>query len=127
MSDQADIHPRHPGKGSATSLIAAEGSVPEEGGFIVFFPSGHHLAVGWRQPQPISPTLEASKKFAAEIIDKLLKADSDAARSDIERTNWPSVTAAIQRIILDWNGGIQARIGAQYAKAFGGDVTRLMH
>lgn len=131
MSDQpqpnGSLHPRHPGVGSSTSLIAAEGSAPEEGGFLIFFPSGHHLAVGWRQPQPITPTLEAAKTFAAKVVEQLLKANSDAARSDIDRTNWKSVVAAIQRIILDWNGGIQQRIGAQYAKAFGDDPTRLLH
>lgn len=120
------LHPRHPGRGKPTSLIAAESvdGEAEVGGFVVFFPSGATKVVGWRSAAPITPTLEAAKKYTANLIESLQKQGLD---SDIDRTNWVSVAAAIQRIILDWNGAVQVRIGAEMAKRFGGDVTRLMH
>jgi hypothetical protein len=120
------LHPRHPGRGSSTHLIAAEGvnGEAEVGGFLIFFPSGATKQVGWRQATPITPTLEASKQFASKVIESLMK---DGLQTDIDGTNWVSVTAAIQRVILDWNSVMQVRIGAEMAKRFGGDPTGLVH
>ncbi len=120
------IHPRHPGLGSSTSLIAAESidGDAEVGGLVIFFPSGHHIAVAWRSAAPINPTVEAAKKYAAEIIEKLVAANSSDAQSDIDRTNWVSVTAAIQRILLDFNDGIKGRIAAEMVRRFG-DPTKV--
>ena len=127
MSDDArndGLHPRHPGRGKGTHLIEAEGDSAEEGGFFIFFNSGATKVVRWREVNQITPTLEASKKYAAALIEALQKSGQV---DDIDSTNWASVTAAIQRIILDWNGKLARRVGAEMAKQFGGDVTRLMH
>lgn len=111
------LHPRHPGRGSPTSVIAAEAvdGSPEVGGFVVFLPSGATKVVGWRQASPITPTHEAAKDFTVEVVQQLLDANTEQARADIDATNWTSVVAAVQRIILDWNDGIQRRIGAKMA------------
>jgi hypothetical protein len=63
-------------------------------------PSGASKSVVWRQAAPIEPTLEAAKKCAAQIIEAL---SADARYDDMERTNWTSVVAAIQKIVMDWN------------------------
>lgn len=111
------LHPRHPGRGSPTSLIAAEAvdGSPEVGGFVIFFPSGATKVVGWRQASPITPTLDAAKEFTAKVLQQLLDADDEQARADFNATNWTSVAAAVQRIILDWNDGIQRRINTKMA------------
>jgi hypothetical protein len=109
------LHPRHPGRGCSTALIAAEGDKSERGGFFVFLPSGATRVVSWTAVQPITPTLEASKKYAAEVIESLLKA---GLQTDVDATNWASVTAAIQRIILDWNSSLKGRIGAEMVRRF---------
>ncbi len=112
------LHPNHPGKGCNTTLIAVESvdGNPEMGGFLVFLPSGATKQVRWRQVRPIQPTLDAAKEFTTKLVDSLLKADTPEARADVNGTNWTSVAAAVQRIILDWNDGIQQRIGARMAQ-----------
>lgn len=125
MSDphqtESTLHPRHPGRGCSTSLIAAEGDEPEKGGFFLFLPSGATKVISWHQVKPITPTLDAAKQYAAKIIESLQR---DGLADDIDRTNWASVTAAIQRVILDWNQAIGRRIGARMAREFGGPAAR---
>lgn len=111
------LHPRHPGIGHSTSLISAVGDEPEQGGFFVFLPSGRTKIIGWRSAAPITPTLEAAKKYAAQVVESLQK---EGAHDDIDRTNWTSVTAAVQRVILDFNDRIRLRIGDQMARQFAG-------
>lgn len=120
------LHPRHPGRGKPTSLIAAESAdgQAEVGGFVAFFPSGATKTVAWRSASPITPTLEAAKEYTAKLIETL---QADGLHSDLDRTNWVSVAAAVQRCIMDFNTVLQVRIGAEMAKRFGGDVTRLRH
>lgn len=112
------LHQRHPGRGCNTSLIPLEAvnGDPEVGGFLVFLPSGATKVISWRQVKPITPTLEAAKEFTAKVVDTLLKANTPESLADIEGTNWTSVAAAVQRIILDWNDRIQVRIGARMAQ-----------
>ena len=114
------LHPRHPGRGCSTSLIAAEGDEAEQGGFFIFLPSGATKMVGWRSVKPITPTIDAAKQYAAGVIESLQK---DGLLDDIDRTNWASVTAAIQRIILDWNDGSKRRIGEAWAR----EMRRAVH
>lgn len=111
------LHPRHPGRGKPTSLIAAEAvdDTPEVGGFFVFLPSGATKTIAWRSAQPITPTLEAAREWTTKIVEALLKANTAESAADIDATNWVSVVAAVQRIILDWNDRIQLRIGAKMA------------
>ena len=70
------------------------------GGFRITFPSGKAKDVHWRSEVPIHPTLEAAKQYAAATIQALLDARQT---DDLERTNWVSVTAAIHRIIKEFN------------------------
>lgn len=121
------LAPGHPGRGKPTSLIRCESPEgdPEVGGFYVFFPSGATKTIGWRQPQPISPTLDAAKEFTAKIIESLQRDGSEAAISDFDTTNWTSVVAAVQRIILDWNDLVQRRINTRMAQLLGPDGRRI--
>lgn len=110
------MHERHPGIGCSTTLMPAEGDTPEVGGFFLFLPSGKTVSLGWRQAKPIMPTLDAAKDFVASCVDFLQKGGHE---NDLRDTNWTSVTAAVQRIILDWNDRIATRISAKMAEEFG--------
>jgi hypothetical protein len=114
--DDPTLHPRHPGRGCSTSLICAEGDEAEVGGFFVFFPSGATKQMAWRQVQPIQPTLEAAKTFTGKLIESL---QSAGQWDDLNATNWVSVCAAVQRIILDWNDSLQRRINVEMVRQLG--------
>lgn len=109
------LHPRHPGKGKPTSLIRLEADEVERGGFLLFLPSGTTKVVAWHSAKPITPTLEAAKKYASEVVDSLLK-EGGISHPDIQRTNWVSVTAAVQRIILDFNDRVSKAINDKMAR-----------
>lgn len=94
------LHPRHPGIGCSTSLIRLEADEPEVGGVLVFFPSGRTKVVHWRAVKAISPVLEAAKQYTADLAGALMK---EGAEVDLRETNWTSVAAAMQRVILDYN------------------------
>ena len=118
------LHPRHPGVGCSTSIIAVEamdGDL-EIGGFLLFLPSGATKIVTWRQARPIEPTLDAAKQYAGKLVEML---NQEQREDDLRRTNWVSVTAAIQRIILDWNDRIKTRISIRMADEFGPEARRL--
>lgn len=120
--NQARIHPEHPGIGSSTSLKRLEGNEPEVGGLIVFFPSGRHLDLSWRAVQHITPTKEAALQYTGKLVELLNKASDQgdtSADEDLRRTNWVSVTAAIQRIVLDFNSKLSAAISAKMASEYG--------
>jgi hypothetical protein len=116
MTDERNdgLHPRHPGLGCSTSLIELESDQPEVGGFAIFFPSGRTKFVHWRSLKPITPTLDACKDYTAKVIDGLLKGD-EVDMKDMEATNWVSVAAAVQRIILDFNGRVTKAVNTRMA------------
>lgn len=120
------LHPRHPGFGCSTTFIELESGDgrPEVGGFLAFFPSGTTKIVTWHTTSPIVETKKAAKQYAASLAEAILKSGSNV---DLDRTNWTSAVAAIQRIIMDFNRKLKKRIGAKMAESFGGDPTRLMH
>lgn len=106
------LHPRHPGRGRPTSLIELEGDEVEQGGFLIFLPSGATKVVAWRSTKPITPTLDAAKDYTSKVIEDLMKAGG-ISNPDIQKTNWVSVCAAVQRIILDFNGKVTSAINAK--------------
>ncbi len=83
-------------------LFPAESATndPFVGGFVVVFPSNASKSVSWRSEAPIQDTLEASKEYAKKLVQHMLDA---RLIDDLERTNMPSLVAAIQKIISDWN------------------------
>ena len=89
---------------------------PTVGGFIATFDSGVTKSIAWRQFAPIEPTLEAAKQFTAKLIQSLI---DERYMDEVEGTNWASATAAVQKIIVDWNAGRRAAIGAQVAASSG--------
>lgn len=109
------LHPRHPGVGCSTSLIELESDETEVGGFAIFFPSGRTKMVHWRSLKPITPTIDAAKDYTAKVLEGLLKGD-EIGLKDMERTNWVSVAAAVQRIILDFNGRVTTAISSRMAQ-----------
>lgn len=72
---------------------------PRVFGFVVQFPSGTFKQCAFRQEGPVQDTLETAKECAAMVIQSMLPEHID----DIDRTNVPSLVAAIQKMILDWN------------------------
>jgi hypothetical protein len=79
------------------------------GGFLVTFPSGAAKTIAWRSEAPIQDTLEASKEYAKKLIQSMIESGKI---DDIERTNVPSLVAAIQKMISDWNEKQRARLYA---------------
>jgi len=110
------LHPRHPGVGKGTFIIEAEGEELEEGGFFAFMNDGSTKVIQWRSVNRIQPTYEAAKTYAIKLAEMLHK--SGWTQQQIEAIRWDSVTAAIQRVILDWNDKLAAGIGARYAREF---------
>lgn len=70
------------------------------GGFVMEFPSGTRKQAAWQSKERL-PSLDTAKQCAANMIDTLQK---EGRIDDLERTNWASVVAAVQRIVDDWNG-----------------------
>lgn len=79
------------------------------GGFVVEFPSGARKSVAWRSEAPVQDTLEAAKDYTKKLVQHMLDA---RLMDDLERTNMPSLVAAIQKIIHDWN---ETRRGVLYS------------
>lgn len=122
MSDDTPLHPQHPGRGHATSVQRLESDTPEIGGFILFFPSGHHLPVAWKTTSHITPTKEAALQYtgaAEQKLEDMARSDNpkvrEAAIADIKSTNWVSVCAAVQKMIIDFNHELSQRISAKMA------------
>ena len=92
-------------------LFPAESATndPLVGAFVVEFPSGARKSVSWRQSAPIPDSMAAAKEFATQLIQHMLDAQ---LIDDLERTNMPSLVAAIQKIVMDWN---EKRRAALYA------------
>lgn len=95
-------------------LYPAESVTPDStvGGFVVEFPSGARKSVAWRSEAPIQDTLEASKEYAKALVQHMLDA---RLIDDLERTNIPSLVAAISRIVSDWNDKRRAALHAPHA------------
>jgi hypothetical protein len=111
------LHPRHPGRGKCSLIeVESDEGVPEVGGFMIFLPSGATKVVHWRSTNPLTPTLDAAKKYTAEVVDSLLKEHGGPECLDIRTTNWTSVAAAIQRIILDFNHKVVGAVNAKMAR-----------
>lgn len=104
------LHPRHPGRGQPTALIRMEGDRVEHGGFLVFLPSGATKQVAWHSPKPITPTLDAAKEYTGRVIQQL---EEKGMHDDIQKTNWVSVCAAVQRVILDFNDQVTKAINTK--------------
>lgn len=86
-------------------LWPIESDDPLVGGFAVEFPSGTTKSVCWRQQAPVLPAIEGAKAFVAALIDGMLSEQGDRKTNldDIERTNIPSLTAAVYKIVKGWN------------------------
>ena len=85
------------------NLYPAESATNDDtsiGGFIVTFDSGVSKSIAWRQFEPIEDTLEGAKRFTAKLIQNLI---DGRYMHEVEGTNWASATAAVQKIIVDWN------------------------
>jgi hypothetical protein len=98
----------------AVKLWPADSPDPDTAGFVVEFPSGVRKSVAWRSRAPIMPTLEAAKEYAARLIEA--RSSEPGGLDDVERTNWASVVAAVQRIISDWNDTVRGRLYAEAPK-----------
>lgn len=73
---------------------------PTVAGFLIEFPSGLKKEVIWQSAVPAPDPLRAAKEFTAGLLDQLLQ---EGKTDDANRTNWPSVTAAVQHFVIDFN------------------------
>lgn len=92
-----------------TSLQRIEGNDYRIGGFHIRYPSGYAKTLYWNTGAPILPTIDAAKQYASTALQDLIETQRV---DDADRTNWASVTAAIQRIISDFNDILTKRIHA---------------
>jgi len=111
-----NLHPRHPGIGRGTFIVEAEGDELEVGGFFVFLSNGETRTVMWRCSNVIQPTYDAAKQYAIKLAEDLHR--KGWTQAQIENIRWDSVTAAIQRVILDWNDKLRAGVGEKMAREF---------
>jgi hypothetical protein len=87
-------------------LEAKVGST-DTGGIAFRFPSGKVKTLTWKTQAPIEPTLDAAKEYATKLIDEMLRG---GGMDDVERTNWASAVAAIQKHILDFNQKLRVQL-----------------
>ena len=73
---------------------------PKIAGFLITFPSGLSKEVLWKSAVPAPDPVRAAKEFAAGLLDQLLQ---EGRIDDADRTNWPSVVAAVAKIVRDFN------------------------
>src|SRR5664279_936534 len=92
---------------SNMKLWPAEADKPTIGGFIAEMPSGVRKSVSWDSQAPIPDTLEAAKQYVSTLLQCLI---DGRHMDDVERTNWASATAAVQKIIQDFNDKTRARL-----------------
>ena len=85
----------------STNLIrlSAVNNDPRIGGFLITYPSSYVEEVSWVSDKKVTDTLKEAKLIAARLVQNLIERKHN---DDLERTNWASVVAAIQRIISDW-------------------------
>ena len=105
-------------------LWPAESNDPDVSGFVVEFPSGVRKSIAWRSKAPITPALDAAKEYAARLL--AARSSEPGGMDDVNRTNWASVTAAVQRIVTDWNDKTRARLYA-YTPAGDSDQRARTH
>ncbi len=72
---------------------------PHTGGVLVEFPSGRRMQAAWRHAEAVD-SLATAKRVAAQLLERLL---ADQQTDDANSTNWPSLVAAVQVIIRDWD------------------------
>ncbi len=86
--------------------------IPQIGGVLFKFPSGLQKTLQWEYSRPVVDTLKVSKHLTACLLDELMREDK---ADDINRTNWVSLTAAIQKMVGDWNAKMRAALVAQHS------------
>jgi hypothetical protein len=91
----------------STKLYRLEAPDATIGGVAVEFPSGKCKKAQWQAPEPISDTKSLALDCAARVRAALM---DEGAQDDIDRTNWVSVVAAIQKHIQDFNAKHPARM-----------------
>jgi hypothetical protein len=72
---------------------------PHTGGVLAEFPSGRRLQAAWRHAESVD-SMATAKRVAASLLERLL---AERLTDDAERTNWPSLVAAVQVIVRDWD------------------------
>jgi hypothetical protein len=91
-------------------LESATGNI-RAGGVLITYPSGAASEIAWESDgRLILPTLDAAKRYAAEVIAKL---QAEGRQADLDATNWASVVAALQAHIEDFNGLLRCSISEQ--------------
>lgn len=94
-----------------TTLIRLESpDDPLVGGLAITYPSGACRSASWRALGPVGDSLGAAKQYAAALLQNCM---DEGRLDDAERTNWASVTAAVQRIVMDWSDLRRAALRAQ--------------
>jgi hypothetical protein len=89
-----------PNTSHTCSVWRLESDDPLVGGVGLRTPSGITLAAYWRQSAPVIERLELAKDVSAKLLNTLITKHDG---KDTDRVNWPSVVAACQYHIGEWN------------------------
>lgn len=84
----------------STKLYRLESSDATIGGVAFEFPSGKCKSATWQSPGRVTDTLAMAKKVTVQVLDAMLR---EGAQDDVDRTNWTSCVAAVQKHISEWN------------------------
>lgn len=79
--------------------MEAEGK-PNVFAFLCVFPSGTRFTVAATFPAVGVVDIKMAKEFAARVVQGCIERRDDASVRD---TNWASATAAIQRLLIEFN------------------------
>jgi hypothetical protein len=79
---------------------------------VVEWPSGVRKIANWELDEPIKDTLTAAKEYVSVLIQERLNA---GCADDVERTNVPSLIAAVQKHIGDWSDKLREHLDRRAA------------
>lgn len=80
------------------------------GGVLCVFEDKRAYRLEWERSAPVIDTLQGAKDLTARLVDQLIREDQ---RQRLHSLNLPSVVAAMQRCINEWN---EARRAALYGE-----------
>jgi len=111
------------------TLTRFEADNPKAGGVRLVTPSGIVVDAGWMWGAPLADTLGVAKLLATRMVDTLLR---EHGGKDVDRISWVSVTAAIQRHVMDWNENLRKHLYSDVgqdpaANDLQGPIVRRIH
>ena len=90
-------------------LHRLEGATPYAGGALIVWPSKYAKEIAWHSATGIRDAQAFAKAQAASLLDELMR---EGKGDEANGTNWPSLVAALQRIVVEFNERLRAHLRA---------------